>query len=399
MSTAPYKVPFRYRARRYFHLAAPILFWGVAVALTGYLWLNRSFTPDIQGLAREMRYRVSPMTPGRVSELEVSLHERVNKGQLLVVLDDEHVRTMLETARAELAKLRGELTRERGLQLSRIVGAEGDHVREIRRFARDIEQIELESLDLATQIAEDQARLHGVELRLERSRGLADQDLGSAARVEDDEALRETLRAKLAATREQKAAIDKRQLEARERYEAWCKSSDVVDEKVSVDALIRPFEEAVRVQELRLEELRLAMRRLVLRAPATGLVANVLAKVGETVDPGSPILEIVEESVREVVAWLPEERIGQVMPGTRVEMRSRRSSALQVKSLVRAVGASIEVVPERLQPVGVMAPLWGQAVYMELPGNVHALPGEAFDVRFLGREDAPGGMATPKASK
>lgn len=388
----PFRIPLRYRAQRTVRRVVPLLFWTACLVFCVFLWQRQSFRSDVAGLAQEMRYGVSPIVKTRLQSLEVTLHERVNKGQLLAIFDDQALRGQLETARAELRRLRDDLTRERGLQATRTSDSLGKHTAELRRFASDIEQTELQRLALSTRIAEDEANKQGLELRLERSRGLADKELGSSARVESQETELVTIKARLAATRIEQKSVMKRLVQARERYEAWRKAARPT---LSIESLIRPFEQAVRVQELRLEELRLAMRRLALRSPATGVVAAILRRPGENVEPNEPCIEIVEEEVREIVAWLPELRIGEVVPGQEVEIRSRRNGKLRLDSQVRAVGASLEELPPRLQIVGGRRS-FGQAIYVDLPASVHALPGEAFDVSFGVRRSSPSSPATPR---
>lgn len=378
--TSTFKIPLRYRVQRHVRRIVPIVFWTSCVAICAVLWQRQSFRADLAGLAQETRYGVSPMVKARVASLEVTLHERVNKGQLLAIFDDQSLRSKLETARAELRRLRDELARERGLHADRETDSLGQHAAELRRFASDIEQTELQRLAIATRIAEDEAAIQGIQLQLERSRGLEKQELGSLARVQTQEARLLTIKARLASTRSEKASVIKRLVKARERYEEWRRKAHP---RVTIDAMIRPFEQAVRVQELRLEELRLAMRQLALRAPATGVVAAILRRPGENVEPKQSCIEIVEEEVREVVAWLPEARIGEIAPGQDVEIRSRRNGRLRVESRVRAIGASLEALPERLVPRGGGSQRpYGLAIYVDLPLSVHAVPGEAFDLRF-----------------
>ncbi len=99
--------------------------------------------------------------------------------------------------------------------------------------------------------------------------------------------------------------------------------------------------------EARLAELRLsstrnaASRRIELRASRSGVIAEALSSVGQPVDRGQLLLQLMPEgSELEAELWLPSEAIGMVEPNTPVHLRLRpfpfRSFGLQsgrVKSI------------------------------------------------------------------
>lgn len=78
-----------------------------------------------------------------------------------------------------------------------------------------------------------------------------------------------------------------------------------------------------------------------LHADVAGVVTAVLAERGQVVVAGTPVFQIAQDGVRDVVFSVPEDKVAAIKPGTEVEVR-RWSIPGTLKGLVREVAASAD---------------------------------------------------------
>jgi HlyD family secretion protein len=189
------------------------------------------------------RTMLSAEIGGRVVEIAVEEGQRVERGQLLVRLDDERERDALAEARAALAETETRLARHRTTDLRVKLAAESRALAEVEQAERHFERTK----------------------KLIEAGALATQELDEARRS------RETSAAEL----------------RRARAETQSASPGGADVRVLM-AAIRRAQAAVRSAESRLED-------AALRAPSAGEILERSVELGDVVRPGEGLLEFVAD--------------------------------------------------------------------------------------------------------
>ncbi len=360
--------------------AVPFVVWTAALLVSVYLYGRRQAEAILVGIADERRFVVAPETTGRLDRLTVALHDEVMQGDIVATLDDRELLLRLDRARAELRRLEAESARDRSIAKMQASEMELEFDADLRRFATDVEQGEIQVLRELAEHEEDRVRLQGLELRLARSEKLSREAVASDARLDDDRTARDALSKRIA---ERARLIDdmrKRNDAAKRRYATYRASHAERSGKSVGAVLAKPLEYAVKVQALRLERINLDVTRLVLRAPASGRVARNLHRPGEVVTAGDPVVQIVEPVADQIVAYLPENRLLELRAGAPVELVRRAAPDQVIRTRVREIGARVVRLPARLTAADGVA-RWGIPVYIPLPDGFVVTPGEAFSVR------------------
>jgi len=128
-----------------------------------------------------------------------------------------------------------------------------------------------------------------------------------------------------------------------------------------------------------LELLLARYRNATLRAASDGYVAAILARPGDVVRGGDPILTLVEARPRQVVGYLEERRGAVVRPGAAVLARRRNGTGENIAGKIVAVSGPVIQLPPRFW-TSPHLPAWGREFYVELPDQAALDPGEAVDI-------------------
>jgi multidrug resistance efflux pump len=357
----------------------PLLVWVGVLLLATPLYFRQVGGGTVTGFAREVRYSVSPEAAGRLNRLEVKLNQDVIAGQIVASLEDDDVRLQLREARTELDRLARELGRERAMWELDAAGQQVDQQTNLRRFARDASDAHIEHLVAMADLAENRIKLQGLELTLGRTRQLVEEEHSSVATLDDDRIAYEALRDKITGQKKAVAAMFQAHRDAGDRYQEFLTGYllDVPD----TELLLKPLESGLKIQDIRIERVNLAISRCVLRAPVSGRVAEILHQTGEVVAAGQPVLTILDPRPTGVVAYLPENQILDLEPGTEVRLRRVADPRQSFPSSVSSLGASVDQMPLRVDPLAA-TPGWGLAVFVPLPESQDAKPGEAFLISF-----------------
>lgn len=295
--------------------------------------------------------RISVQMPGRITDVLVSVNDRVMTGDLLLKLADDELIARVLAARAEVA---------------------------VRKRDRDNENVNRSAQDRRT--AEDNfanAERQLVAARSDLDRLLRDKRSGVATAGADVDKARETARTSVDRLEQNRAALQK------------ALASDT-----SVPTRLEAGLTAARA-ELALAEA--AYERARIRAPADGNVLQVNAKVGEIVAPSPENVLVVvgDTSSLRVRAEFEERDIGKVRLGQAAVVRSDafpgKDFVGRVSSLAQALGPTKlgQRGPRRPTDVDVLE------VIIDLNGQPPLLPGMRVDV-FLKAELAtqPAAAAT-----
>ena len=268
------------------------------------------------GVAERTYEYVAPIQDGRLKMLLVNMGEAVHAGQLLGELENASLASDMLLDQASLMKTR-------------------DKVHAIRC---DVEELKLDQ-------ARTEAELQALESRWSRTKALFAKNLLLEQDVED-------LRPQIQATRKVLAHYPNYIARLESRLEA-------------------AEEHMEQFNSEELQQLQTAQGRL--EAKTAGVVAEVLHQVGDVVETGEPILRISNVSTTRVIAFVPEERRGNIMEGEKCRVITSSSRELHMGT-VKSVTADIRKLPV-FTGFGDQI-LRGRRIVIELDNGARMTPGE-----------------------
>jgi len=260
--------------------------------------------------AREM-VPVYPKATGlQIEQILVDEGDRVQAGEVMVRLDNDVLRSRLKKARADLARQRAALQELRS----------GTRQEEIAQAKADVERYE-------AQLESAKSSLELANARVERNRQLADE--GAIARDRLDEILTS------ASNRRAELAQAKAQLSrARERLEQL-RNGPRVEAIAQAEASVQSAQATVNQLEVELEQ-------TIVRAPASGLVAERLAQVGDVTSNTKKLFSLIENGLLELQVKVPETQLPQVQVGKTAEITSEAFEQLQLQGTIHEIAPLVD---------------------------------------------------------
>lgn len=236
---------------------------------------------------------------GYVAAVRVNENQPVHAGDVLVQLDDRDLRARLAEAEAQLASAQA------------IAGTDGVGGEARARVAA-----------ARANVAQAQAAAEKDRVNLERSRTLARQDIISRQELDQAEATAKSSRAQLAAAREQ---------------------------VLEASASLRSAGSQVAAARATRDEAALQLSYARITAPLDGVVSRKAVEMGQLIQPGQPITNVVPLSDVWVVANLKETQLRGVDVGdpadVRVDSDPKTPHHATVESLSPATGAKFSLLP------------------------------------------------------
>jgi membrane fusion protein (multidrug efflux system) len=286
------------RRKRLFAALAASVFVGAA-GYAGYAWTvaARFVVTDNAYTAAETA-QVTPAVGGIVREVHVADTQRVNRGDVLVVLDDTDARLALEQAEAELGRA---VRRVRGY-----VANDGSLAAQIAARAWEHKRA-------AAQLSAAGADLERARIDLERREALV-----ASGSVSGDELTKarnafETARAGLTAAQ---AALDRSRADHASALGAR-EANAVLIANTTEDA-----NPEVALARARRDQASVNLERMVIRAPVDGVVARRSVQLGQQVQAGAALLSVVPLAGVHVDANFKEGQLDKVRIGQPVTLQS-----------------------------------------------------------------------------
>lgn len=350
--------------------------WLVAASVVAYMLAGRARTFEYVGIAQALQYEVSSGVPGTVGAVLVEAYAPVERGQVIARLDDAELVARLETARAVIAQLSAELEAER----ARVGLQEANLATDRRRFQIDEQRLYLEILSLRVVLESDLVELERLNLQAERAQALAGEGILSQSQIDDLRLQRDRVGRRIEENRKLLEETQREYRAAASRREAYERQFPAPDR----DPLLEPLRAGVRAQERRVEEIEIQRRGLALRSPVVGRVSQVLARSGQYVLPGEPVVFVQEETATEIVAYASDTSAAKVAERSRVTAMRRVGPSVVAESVVMRVGAAIEMMPQRLwrDPA---TPDYGLPFVIAGVPELRLRPGEVVTVRIASR--------------
>ena len=242
--------------------------------------------------------QVTPLVAGAVREVRVGGTQLVQKGEILVILDDADARIEVATAAAALRQ-----AQQRYQQIT----AMGNALRA---------QVDARGADTG----QAQARLSAAQAEFEKARLALDRRtvLSASGAVSGEE-----LSIARAGYAEARAGLAQAQAAI---STASATRAAALGELASNEALTRNTNEAsapdVAAAQARLELAQLNLARTVIRAPIAGVVTQRQVQLGQRLTAGTPIMTLVPIASSYVDANFKEAQLRKVRPGQKVELTS-----------------------------------------------------------------------------
>jgi membrane fusion protein (multidrug efflux system) len=298
---------------------------------------------------------VSARVPGQVSSVKVRDDQPVKRGQVLLQLDDADQRARVAAAQAELETARAQEAAADAQVAVATAGARGGFSSAqaaLSGSAASVASAEAQLKAAQAALVKSQASANKAHLDLGRAQKLvaanvmpqAGLDSAQASSDEADAALLQA-QAQVAAAEQVRALAKSRVSEARG---SLARSAPVKPQIAAAEAQARLA--AARVQSaqaaLQLAELQLQYTQVV--APADGTISRLTARVGQLLQSGQPVAELVPDASY-VIANFKETQIGQMRVGQHAEVEidayPGRKFDAQVQSLSGGTGARFALLP------------------------------------------------------
>jgi len=246
----------------------------VAAGLGGYMLSRSAAAPPIVGVVRITEIRVAPEVGGQLAAINVHKGDRVRAGDVVAELSALELTASAAQARAALDA----------------ATASRDNV-----YAG----VRAEEVDaLAAGIAKAKAKLEYAQAQLTRTASLAQSDTATQQALDQAENDVAAARADVA--------------EAQANHDAAV-AGPTREERAIADTEVKAAATALAVLERRLD-------KTILRAPADGVVAVIVAEIGENIRSGQPVLVIEETGKRWLSFNAREDRLRGLTVGAKVEV-------------------------------------------------------------------------------
>jgi HlyD family secretion protein len=354
--------------------------WVASVVCVLAILSSRVAHVEYIGLAAAIEHEVSVAVPGTVSRVLVRAYQDVEQGELIAVLDDAQVSATLAVAAAELDSLQSQLdaaTGEGG-DATALDPAAVEWMAERRRFEVDVENRRIQALALGVELETDRVDEHRLRLRLRRAEPLHIEGAISLDQYDEIRFGHETVVTRIAENLVLLEGIEEELAAASARRDAYVGGSE---DDAGASGYLAMLRTQIGLQEKRVEEIAAMRASLSLRAPISGRVAFLGARVGQAVDVGEPVVVVARTDVTEVTAWLPDGDARRLETGQRVLVRGESDLRL-AESFVERVSPTVALLPQRLWR-SPDYPEYGRAVVVAAVAGLDLTPGESVHVRFF----------------
>lgn len=352
-SLPPIPTPRAQRWRQFRQKGLPGLAFAFVLALSVWLWGANLASPLLMGQAESQQAEIISPLDGELVSLEVKLYQHVFAGDVLGMVAGASPEVLSNT----LAVIRAEMD----ATLADAVSAPADQIR--------LAELQLEWLDLQGDTARLRANLPFLDAEQTRIEKLNAQGIADLSQLEEARA---------------------RALEVREEIAGKEKAAKIAEAALlRLNALGDGGNSDYMQAQLRLasEQLRLAeseLKPVILRAPISGHITKLGASANALVNRRQPLITVSDSKVQRIVGYIPQPVRVEPTVGMPVEIRSRGSERVTVRSTVAEIGPRIELfdAPLRVRGMGA-AQERGLPIVVSVPENMKLRPGELVELRLI----------------
>ncbi len=274
--------------------------WGVFAVIA-----NDSDPGVIQtsGFVEGNRVIISAEIPGRIIELAADEGQQVKKGQLIAKLDDKQLRAKVEQAEAQLE------VAESQVEQAQLAVDLTD-----RQYTGTVAQANAALETARANVNQTRAALEQAADEVNRYRQLYEQDAVAEAQYNavknNYNAAEARYRAAEKQVRQAEAAL---QLAQDAQVSTGKRGSD--ERYSQADAALKVAMSNKQLARAVLEEAEAVLAKTEIYAPSDGVIVNKLVELGETVAPGTPLLQLVNMDKLTLKVYVPGKDIGKVKLG------------------------------------------------------------------------------------
>ncbi len=280
-----------------------------------------------------------PQVNGSVAHIAASVGDRVESGQVLLELENEDIATQLRQAESRLQQARLQIDTAREVQMPRQIDRLESELEQLAEGLRQAES-QLESTrklgteklreQLGRQLNEAQIYYDEVKRSFERSEQLYQAEIISQAdyeRAETEyksassrlESAREMLRLEEESLEKEIEALESQVRQMRTQYESASRQLEM--ERISQGREKTLLEAQLQEAEIGLEGARIAYEKTRLKAPVSGTVSSMTARLGQEVSPGMPLVTLVDYDTLYVKAQITERQLELIAEGDNVSIQ------------------------------------------------------------------------------
>ncbi|MEO6239115.1 MAG: HlyD family secretion protein [Vicinamibacterales bacterium] len=343
----------------------------VLIAIGGYFWFtsrDKEATDDAQVDGHITQ--LSPRVGGAVTKVMVSNNQAVKAGEVLVEIDPRDYQIAVASATAELADAQATAAAARtGVPIARIETSSG-----VSTASGGVQQAEagVAGADREIQVAqsnliaaqarqrEKEATATRTERDVERLRGLVQKDEISQQQFDAAVAAAESARAAADAAKSDVASAqgaipvaEQRAAAARgtaSQARAGLANARTAPQQLQVtEARATSAEARVRQAEAALQQAELNLAHTSVKAPSDGVVSRKAVEPGQIVQPGQPLMALVDLVDVWVTANFKETQLAKMRPGQKAEIEvdglAGKTFQGHVDSIAAATGAKFSLLP------------------------------------------------------
>ena len=278
-------------------LAGTVLTIGAGYYAYDHFYASKFVSTDNAYTAAEIA-QVTPAVGGIVREVRVTDTQSVKRGEIVVMLDDTDARLALDQAEAELGRaerrVRGYVANDSSLRAQL-----DSRVSDQRRAD--------------AQLAAARADFERARIDLQRREALA-----ASGSVSGDELTK--ARNAFASAEAGVTAAEAGAALSRANYAAAIGSREA--NAVLIAGTTEETNPEVALARARVDQARVNLERTVIRAPVDGVIARRSVQVGQQIQPGVPVLQVVPVGAVHVDANFKEVQLARVRIGQPVEVTS-----------------------------------------------------------------------------
>ena len=338
-----------------------------------WLWWREPPFPDglvqANGRIEGDHYTVSGKWPGRVVELLAREGDLIEKGQVMVKLDDAQTQAKVNQAKSAVDVTKAQL---KAAQTALSVFKKNVPLK-IDTAKAGLNHADAE---LVSSLATEEQMLKDAE----RFRELLKRETVERRRSEQADLSWKVARAQHSTARAARTQAEKLLAEAelgREQIKA---------KENEVDALAAQVTQA----EAALAEAQSVLDDLVVRAPASGMITTRIVDNGEMVAAGSPLFDIVDLDRLYLKVYVPEKEIGKVRLGLPAQIYTDAFPDKPFASTLRYIASQAEFTPKEVQtPDERVKLVYAVKLYLDENPDHQLTPGLPADTVIRWQEKTP----------
>jgi len=349
-------------------IAAVLVVGAVGLGMWFWLTAGRESTDDAQVDAPVTQ--IAARVGGTITKVAVSDNQRVEAGDVLVELDRRDFEVAVDKVRAELADAEASAIAARSnvpitstTAASNVTTARGSIVQAqggVAAAERELDAARARLTTAQARVREAEATAAKAARDVERLRGLLAKDEVSQQQFDTLVAAADAQKAGLDSARSQVAeaeagirVAESKVVQARagaEQAHAELQAAETAPQQVSMTKARAAAADA-RVQQARanLAQAELNLQYATVKAPARGVISKKSLNPGQVVQPGQPLLALVQLDEVWVTANFKETQLRDMRAGQRatfkVDALGGRSFSGKVDSIAGATGARFSLLP------------------------------------------------------